>query len=81
MSAQIENIKNPLLQEFAEKTQHMSKGDFGRAIYGGVDLEAYAELIVRECCFTGEQYAEGLIDLKHYAFVNKKIKEHFGIKE
>ena len=50
MSAQIENIKNPLLREFAEKTQHLSKGDFGMTVYGGVDLTAYAELIVAECC-------------------------------
>lgn len=41
--------------------------------------EKFAELIVRQCCFVGEQYADGLFDPKHYAFVNKKIKQHFGI--
>jgi hypothetical protein len=40
-----------------------------------------AELIVKECCFVGEQYADGLFDSKQYAFVNKKIKEHFGVLE
>lgn len=44
-------------------------------------LEKFAELIVTECCFVGEQYAEGLFDMEHYDFVNKKIKEHFGVKE
>jgi hypothetical protein len=44
-------------------------------------MEKFAELIVRECCFVGEQYAEGLFDMKHYDFVNKKIKEHFGVEE
>ena len=43
-------------------------------------LDKFAELIIRECCFTGEQYAEGLIDPCHYAFINKKIKEHFGVE-
>jgi hypothetical protein len=43
-------------------------------------LKEFAELIVRECCFVGEQYAEGLFDMKHYDFVNKKIKEHFGVE-
>lgn len=45
------------------------------------ELEKFAELIVKECCFTGEQYADALIDPKHYAFVNKKVKEHFGVEE
>lgn len=45
------------------------------------NLERFAELIVKECCFTGEQWADGLIDPKHYAFVNKMIREHFGVKE
>jgi hypothetical protein len=47
----------------------------------GTEVEKFAELIIRECCFTGEQYAEGLIDPSHYAFINKKIKEHFGVEE
>jgi hypothetical protein len=42
-------------------------------------VEKFASLIIKECCFTGEQYAEGLIDMNHYAFVNTKIKEHFGV--
>lgn len=49
MTPQIENIKHPLLREFAENAQHTSKGDFGMTIYGGVNLTAYAELIVKEC--------------------------------
>lgn len=44
------------------------------------DLEKFAELLIRECCYVGEQYAEGLFDMEHYDFVNKKIKEHFGVK-
>jgi hypothetical protein len=45
-----------------------------------VDLEKFAELIVRECTDVGSQWAEDLIDTKHYAFVNKKIKQHFGVE-
>lgn len=78
MSPQTENIKNPLLREFAEKTQHMSKGDFGMTIYGGVDLEAYAELIIRECRVT---MSENFHECRTASLMDKKIKEHFGIKE
>lgn len=44
-------------------------------------LKSFAELIIRECCFTGEQWANGLIDPKHYAFVNKMIRKRFGVEE
>jgi hypothetical protein len=44
-------------------------------------MRQFAELIVAECCFVGEQYADGLLDSKHYAFVNKKIKQHFGVEQ
>jgi hypothetical protein len=43
--------------------------------------EKFAELIVRECTAVGSQWADGLIDENHYAFVNKKIKQHFGVEE
>ena len=43
--------------------------------------EKFAELLVRECLTVGSQWADGLIDTKHYDFVNKKIKEHFGVEE
>lgn len=89
MNAQIENIKNPLLREFAEKTQHMSKGDFGMTIYGGVDLEAYAEMIIKECA----AYMNGRTDdweaKLRWIFndgsgymevdVDSLLDEHFGI--
>jgi hypothetical protein len=45
------------------------------------DLEKFTELIVRECTAVGSQWADGLIDENHYAFVNKKIKQHFGVEE
>lgn len=65
---------NERFEKLAEQCHH-------RYSAHNIDLEKFAELIVRECCFTGEQYADGLIDLKHYAFINKKIKEHFGVTE
>jgi hypothetical protein len=46
-------------------------------------LEKFAEAIVQECCSTGEQWADGLFDMQHYnhyAFVNTKIKQYFGVK-
>ena len=71
---------NERIQELFEQAAN-KKYPAGVASIHSNQLDRFAELIVRECCFTGEQYAEGLIDLKHYAFVNKKIKEHFGVEE
>ena len=65
---------NERIREIAEQCHH-------RYSEHNIDLEKFAELIIRECCFTGEQYAEGLIDPCYYAFINKKIKEHFGVEE
>jgi hypothetical protein len=44
-------------------------------------MDRFAELLVKECCFIGEQWADGLFDSKQYAFVNKQIKRHFGVEE
>jgi hypothetical protein len=54
---------------------------FGVGHWDMAECKKFAELIVRECMDVGSQWADGLIDAKHYAFVNKKIKEHFGVKE
>lgn len=43
--------------------------------------EKFAELVIQESCLVGEQWADGLLDLDHYSFVNKKIKQYFGIKQ
>ena len=71
----------------------MSKGDFGMTIYGGVDLEAYAELIIRECFqivddFAVEQasvpetyVAESLKISMKITDAAWKITEHFDIEE
>lgn len=44
-------------------------------------LKKFSELIIQESMFVGYQWANGLLDEKHYVFVNKKIKQHFGIEE
>jgi hypothetical protein len=50
-------------------------------IYGSAhhDDFRFAELIVQECLDVGSQWADGLIDPKHYDFVNKRIKKYFGV--
>lgn len=72
---QIENIKNPRLREFAEKTQAMHRGDFGMTVYGGVDLTDFAELIIQECMY------QGRLAQVNNQLVDSAIKEHFGVKE
>ena len=67
---------NERIKELAAEANKDSDGNipFGFA-------EKFAELILREFINIGEQWADGLIDEHHYAFVNKKIKEHFETKE
>ena len=48
--------------------------------FSSTGLEKFAELIVRECCSIGEQYADGLFDLKHYAFVGEAARPDLGWK-
>jgi hypothetical protein len=78
MTPQIENIKHPLLREFAENAQHKSIGDFGMTIYGGVNLTAYAELIVRECA----QFVEDKFDFcGDEIIIAEEVRKHFGVEE
>jgi hypothetical protein len=44
-------------------------------------LKKFSELIIQESMFVGSQWANGLLDEKHYVFVNKKIKQHFGVED
>ena len=76
---------NERIRELAVKAKFMAEETINKQISKNAELDAFAEkfaeLIVGECCFVGEQYADGLFDSKHYAFVNKKVKEHFGVEE
>ena len=69
-----------MVREYPEDDP-MRGGNPPTVYWGGErSAEKFAELLIRECCYVGEQYAEGLFDMEHYDFVNKKIKEHFGVK-
>jgi hypothetical protein len=71
---------NERIRELAEQAWGATavSPDFGHPVSFA---EKFAEMIVKECCFIGEQWADGLFDPKHYAFVNKQIKNHFGVEE
>jgi hypothetical protein len=76
------NERIKLLAEQARKyaddnEQHWKSGPSWDSLFEA----KFAELIVRECCSIGEQYADGLFDPKHYAFVNKRIRKNFGVEE
>jgi hypothetical protein len=76
---------NKLIKEFAIEWAKYLDWDFPNDpteyTFTSDSLSKFAELIVRECMDVGSQWADGLIDAKHYAFVNKKIKQHFGVEE
>jgi hypothetical protein len=73
MNERIKELEDQASQYASRETTDLDEWEF-------IFRKKFAELIVRECCFVGEQYAEGLFDMKHYDFVNKKIKEHFGVE-
>ena len=78
MSPQIENIKNPVIRKLSEDAQHKHTGDFGMTVYGGVNLEKFAELIVKECANTANEWQTN----EHPGLLCKNvILDHFGIKE
>jgi len=80
-----ERIRLLALQAGATTTQRSGWIDYGTL---GLDVEKFAELIVRECAEISEQsqwseakgeYYEGFNEAMIY--VSNKIKEHFGVEE
>ena len=49
----------------------------GDRMYAAVDLEKFAELIVRECAEVSKNYAGGSMPLS----IALAIKKHFGVEE
>ena len=68
-----EHIKHLKDQCWVEKC--IPHWDNGMWIEKHIDLEKFAELIVRECADIGEQYADG-----NYEVYNQ-IMAHFGMEE
>ena len=71
---------NERIQALAEQAGYLPDM-FGIGHWDMPECKKFAQLIVEECADVGSQWAEDLIDTKHYAFVNKKIKQHFGVDE
>lgn len=51
----------------------------GRVCVSRAFTDKLIELILEEHYFIGKQWAEDLIDIKYYAFVNRRISDHFGV--
>ena len=71
-------VKNTKIREIANKHVQRSKGDFGMTIEGGVDLEAFAEEIIKEC---SEVAAKRVIGAEDTDFgLVEECYNHFGVK-
>jgi hypothetical protein len=72
---------NPRLQQLADQCTNQYRDDHGGYI-DEIDIETFAELIVRECADLTrwrekDMSAEQRIRLEIY----REIKDHFGVKE
>ena len=65
---------NKRIQELAEQAK-FTWVENGKNITGGVDLEKFAELIVRECCDIFVELRTRPADL-----AVKDVKQHFGVE-
>ena len=53
----------------------------GRVCVSPAFTDKLIELILKQHYFIGEQWADGLIDHKHYAFVNRRVNDYFGLND
>lgn len=73
---QIENIKNEKLKEFAKSCQSKSKGDFDMIIIGGVNLEEFAAMIIKENATTLDTWG----DSGKYSTFGERLKAHWNLQ-
>ncbi len=91
MNEQIKNIHNARIREMADKCVRRTQGDFGMIIAGGVDLEKFAELIVKEMCGMMEQTEDDLYAMdpserpteyiEWLYYWRTRFEQHFGVEE
>lgn len=54
----------------------------GRVCVSKAFTDKLIELVLKEQYFIGEQWIDGLsIDPKHYAFVNRRVNDYFGLND
>lgn len=58
MSDRYDNIQNPVVRKLAQDLQSMSRGDFGMTVYGGVDLEEFANQLVERCAQVCQRHVD-----------------------
>ena len=82
MNNQIDNIKSKTIKKLAQQCTTYHKVDFGMYEESGVDLEKFAELIIKEHLSIWHQMdngnkVEGYVEMEDYP---RAILKYFGIK-
>jgi hypothetical protein len=91
MNEQIKNIRNTRIREIVDECVNRTNDDFGMVIEGGVDLEKFAELLVRECIMVCWPGGESDILYEQASAIDKafidgqdacveRLKQYFGVK-
>ena len=70
---------NTRIQELIEQATYIVRGANGCVWGNNVNLEKLAELIVRECAKTAEQYIDERCG-RDFG-VGVRLKEHFGVEK
>jgi len=51
----------------------------GRACVSKAFADRLIELVIKEHQNIGVQWADGVLDLRHYKFVNRRVLDYFGL--
>jgi hypothetical protein len=71
---------NPRLREFEKESKLEIYGLGAKRIPWEAALEKYAELIVRECADIAKHHVMNISTYADADFVEKQIREHFGVE-
>jgi hypothetical protein len=78
----IDQIKSPVIRQAAKDSISKSIGDFGMVIEGGVDLERFAEIIIKEALFAvGRMKNPGVLSYRPSDAAQNLIRDHFAYFE
>ncbi len=72
---------NERIKELAEQATIDIKDQYGYWIGSELNMEKFAELIVRDCADVAQMNTPDTEECEYTHLISEKIKEHFGVEE